>query len=68
MENKRKIWLENAIFDYIIKTNRVDSIDITLHFKLRVDITLMSLRQLVDDMKVARRELWGIGKHEYYVL
>ena len=66
MENEIRIWLEEAILEYIKKTNGVDSIDITSHFKLRVDITLMSLRRLVDDGKVASRELWGCTRHEYY--
>ncbi len=56
-EEARQIWLEDAIYDYIINKPDVDSVDIVSHFKLRQDITLNALAQLVKDRKVERKWL-----------
>lgn len=57
----RKIWLEDAIEEYIINNSNVDSVDIVLHFKLRADITLESLSQLQKDGRVVRTHLYGFN-------
>jgi hypothetical protein len=46
-QGERKIWLEDAILDYISKHYNRRLIHITEHFKLRVDITMESLGWLV---------------------
>jgi len=51
----RKIWLEDAIYEYIKRNNfLVTSIDIVDHFKLRSDITLISLKTLEYEKKIER--------------
>jgi proteasome lid subunit RPN8/RPN11 len=49
--------LEDDIYEYIKNKPDVDSDDIASHFKLRVDITLNALAQLVKDRKVERNWL-----------
>lgn len=56
---ERKIWLEDAIEEFIDKNPNSDSVDIVAHFKLRADITMESLGQLVKDRKVVRKPLFG---------
>ena len=51
-EYQRKEWLENAILEYIKKNEGIDSVDIVSYFKLRCDITLMSLRYLINNNKI----------------
>lgn len=50
-------WLEDAIYEYIKNNDRVDSVDIVLHFKLRCDITLNSVVQLQKGNKIERKWL-----------
>ncbi len=49
--------LEDVIYEYIKNKPDVDSVDIVSHFKLRQDITLNALAQLVKDHKVERKWL-----------
>lgn len=63
----RKIWLENAIEKYIKNNPNQDSVDIVIYFKLRADITLRSLRQLIKDRKVVRKHLFGF-RHGYTIV
>ena len=58
---ERKIWLEDAIEEHIKNNPNKDSVDIAIHFKLRADITLDSLAQLVEDGKVVRKHLFGFN-------
>ncbi len=58
---ERKIWLEEAVEEYIKNNPDKDSVDIATHFKLRVDITLNSLIQLIEDGKVIRQHLFGFN-------
>lgn len=58
---ERKIWLEDAVEEHIKNNPNKDSVDIATHFKLRVDITLNSLTQLVEDGKVIRKHLFGFN-------
>lgn len=52
--------LENQILQYIMDKPDVDMVDVTCqHPTIRVDITLESLQQLVDDGKVVRRHIFG---------
>jgi len=55
----RKIWLEEAIEEHIKNNPKRDSVDIVSHFKLRADITLESLNQLVMQGKVIRQHLYA---------
>jgi len=55
----RKIWLEDAIEEHIKNNPKVDSVDIVSHFKLRADITLNSLSELVKQKKVIRQHIFG---------
>ena len=55
----KKIWLEEAIEEYIRNNPKRDSVDIVSHFKLRADITLESLNQLVSQRKVIRKHLYA---------
>ena len=63
-EYPRKYWLEDAILEYVSNHGGVDSSDIVSHFKLRCDITLMSLRELINSNKVIERQ--PFMKREYY--
>ena len=65
---ERNLTLEKAIFDYIKDNDSIDSINITSHFKININKTLSSLKQLVNDNKVNRRELSGYLNHEYYIV
>lgn len=56
---ERKIWLEDAIEMYVENNPDADSVDIVAHFKLRADITLESLSELVKQGKVIRRNISG---------
>ena len=60
----RKIWLEDAILEHITNNPKKDSVGICVHFKLRADITMASLHQLVEDGKVQRKHLWELN-HGY---
>lgn len=64
-EYPRKEWLEEAILEYVGKNEGVDSVDIASHFKLRCDITLMSLRHLVDSDKIIETQPYM--KFEYSI-
>ena len=64
---ERKIWLEDAIFEYVKNTEKPDSVDITSHFKLRVDITLESVHQLVEDGKLSRYCVYG-NRYAYRII
>lgn len=64
-EYPRKQWLEDAIFEYILKNEGIDSVDIVSHFKLSSDITLMSLRELINEGKIIEKQPYL--KNEYYV-
>ena len=63
-EYPKKIWLEDAILEYVSNHEGVDSSDIVSHFKLRCDITLMSLKELINDNKIIERQ--PFMKREYY--
>ena len=47
-------YLKNGILEYIKNNPGVESPDITSHFKLRVDITLMALNELIEEKKVIK--------------
>lgn len=63
-EYPKKKWLEDAILDYVSKHGGVDSVDIVSHFKLRCDITLMSLKELINKNKII--ETQQFMKRAYY--
>jgi len=56
---ERKYWLEEAIEDHVKNNPNIDSVDIVSHFKLRADITLESLQELIKQGKVTRRHIFG---------
>jgi len=56
VEYERKEWLEEAILEYVGNNEGVDSADVVSHLKLRCDITLMSLRYLVDSGKISETQ------------
>jgi len=58
---ERKIWLEESIKEYIKNNPDVDSVDVVCHFKLRADITLNSLSQLLRQGEVIRQHLSGVN-------
>lgn len=58
--------LEDDIYEYIKNKPDVDSADIASHFKLRPDITLNALAQLVKDRKVERK--WSGFRYGYVPL
>ena len=64
---KRNIWLEDAIEEFVRNNPGKDSVDIAAHFKLRADITLESLGQLIKDGKVIRSHLFG-SRYEYILI
>ena len=71
MKKERRKWLEDAICEYIMNNPDNDSVDLVCHFKLRADITLESLAELVEEGKVIRRHIFGVrygyrlvNKHE----
>ena len=66
MGYERNIILENAIKEYIKNNPKVDSVDIVSHFKLRADITLLSLAELVKDDIVIRKHIFGV-KYGYLI-
>ena len=48
-------YLKDEIFEYISKNNeKLDSVDITNHFKLRVDITLTEVKNLEEEGKIKK--------------
>lgn len=53
--SNRKEWLEGAILDYIKKEESRDLLDITTRMKLRVDITMESLQQLINQGLVIKQ-------------
>ena len=56
---ERKTWLEDSIEEHIKNNPKKDSVDIVSHFKLRADITLSSLNELVNERRVTRLHLYG---------
>ena len=56
-------WLKEPVFEYIKNTKRPDSVDITTHFKLRADITLAVVAELVKEGRVIR---WEQGIQTWY--
>lgn len=63
---ERKIWLEDAIYAHIMNNPNKDSVDICSYFKLRVDITLESINQLIQDKKIFRKNICGF-KYVYEI-
>lgn len=65
-------WLKLAIIEYIKnnKDTRLNSIDIIHHFKLRVDITFIALKELEKELRVVRNDLFweGWDGNHYYTL
>jgi hypothetical protein len=64
---ERNKQLEDDIEKYIVKNPDMDSVDIVLQFKLRADITLESLSNLVEQGKVIRRHIFGFRYGYLYV-
>ncbi len=63
---KKNEWLEKAIYTYIGNHENCEMLGIVAHFKeLMVNITLLSLRRLVDDGKV--QETQEIMQHTYKI-
>ena len=52
-------FLVPAVTEYITNNPGVDSVDITSHFKLRVDITLEAVSELQKNDIIIRKELCG---------
>lgn len=63
MTNQEFTWLDEAVLEYIEKTNRPDSVDIVNHFKLRADTTLASVSRLQQAGKIARIQ---VGLRSWY--
>jgi hypothetical protein len=60
---ERKHYLENAIYEYVKKHEKenIDSVDIVTYFKLRCDITLVSLEYLEKDNRIKREHTFGFN-------
>jgi len=50
-----KEWLKAAIKEYVKNNPNKDSVDIAIHFKLRADITVYALGELVEQGELTRK-------------
>ena len=55
-----------AVTEYIKNNPGVDSVDIVSHFKLRVDITLEAVSELLKNGTIIRKEIYG-NRYEYFI-
>ena len=62
----KKQCLKNEIFEYISKNKGVDLVDITSYFNLSGYEILTSLRELIDENKIIKLEIYS--KNEYQII